>query len=94
MICDVAEPCAYGYGVLTVLPRCLLGTPRVLQLLLCCRYDNLTVTVQHDTKGGGHFSTLAARGSPYMTFEFAAATPRIKSNGDVLKVPYACAREG
>lgn len=49
------------------------------------RYDNLTVTIQHDTNGGGNFKTLAARGSPYMTFEFDGATPRIKSNGDILK---------
>lgn len=67
---------------------------RRLVFSLYSRYDNLTVTVQHDTKGGGHFCTLAARGSPYMTFEFAAATPRIKSNGDVLEVPHVCAREG
>lgn len=50
------------------------------------RYDNLTVTLQHDTENQGHFCTLLARGSPYMTFEFAGATPRIKSNGDILEV--------
>lgn len=50
------------------------------------RYDNLTVTLQHDTENQGHFCTLLARGSPYMTFEFAGATPRITSNGEILKV--------
>lgn len=59
----------------------------------CCamyvrRYDNLTVTLQHDTENQGHFCTLLARGSPYMTFEFAEATPRITSNGEILKVYY------
>lgn len=50
------------------------------------RYDNLTVTIQHDTGGEGYFRTLAARGSPYMTFEFALVTPLIKSNGNILEV--------
>lgn len=50
------------------------------------RYDNLTVTLQHDTENEGHFCTLLARGSPYMTFEFAGATPRITSNGAILQV--------
>ncbi|CAN0585473.1 unnamed protein product, partial [Ectocarpus sp. 12 AP-2014] len=50
------------------------------------RYDNLTVTLQHDAANEGSFRTLLARGSPYMTFEFAGATPRIKANGDILEV--------
>lgn len=50
------------------------------------RYDNLTVTLQHDVANEGNFRTLLARGSPYMTFEFAGATPRIKANGDILEV--------
>eukprot|EP00903_Cladosiphon_okamuranus_P005442 g5427.t1 len=50
------------------------------------KYDNLTVTLQHDTENQGHFCTLLARGSPYMTFEFAGATPRITSNGQILQV--------
>lgn len=50
------------------------------------RYDNLTVTLQHDTDNDGNFQTLLARGSPYMTFEFGGATPRIKSNGGILEV--------
>ncbi|CAN0536383.1 unnamed protein product, partial [Ectocarpus sp. 8 AP-2014] len=49
------------------------------------RYDNLTVTLQHDAANEGNFRTLLARGSPYMTFEFAGATPRIKANGDILE---------
>lgn len=44
------------------------------------------MTIQHDTEGDGYFRTLAARGSPYMTFEFATATPHIKSNGNILEV--------
>lgn len=55
-------------------------------LYLFRRYDNLTVTLQHDTENQGHFCTLLARGSPYMTFEFAGATPRISSNGEILEV--------
>lgn len=58
------------------------------------KYDNLTVTIQHDTEGEGYFQTLAARGSPYMTFEFALATPRIKSNGNILEVDGEAAKVG
>ncbi|CAN0185908.1 unnamed protein product, partial [Ectocarpus sp. 12 AP-2014] len=50
------------------------------------KYDNLTVTLQHDAANEGSFRTLLARGSPYMTFEFAGATPRIKANGDILEI--------
>ncbi|CAM9323676.1 unnamed protein product [Ectocarpus sp. 4 AP-2014] len=50
------------------------------------KYDNLTVTLQHDAANEGNFRTLLARGSPYMTFEFAGATPRIKTNGDILEI--------
>ena len=68
------------------------GSARYHRTLMSCspgrlfRYDNLTVTIQHDSEGDGYFRTLAARGSPYMTFEFAKATPRIKSNGNILEV--------
>lgn len=87
--------CCCRVGRCLLICYCAAVLPlRRLVLSLCSRYDNLTVTVQHDTRGGGHFCTLAARGSPYMTFEFAAATPRIKSNGDVLEVLCVRAREG
>ncbi|CAM9532890.1 unnamed protein product, partial [Ascophyllum nodosum] len=58
------------------------------------KYDNLTVTIQHDTDGGGHFCTLVARGSPYMTFEFSGTTPTIKSNGDILEMDGEKAKPG
>lgn len=52
----------------------------------CGRYDNLTVTIEHDFVGGGRFKTLAARGSPYMTFEFEGTIPTIRCGGGIREV--------